>query len=237
MVLLDRILYFLGLTFEDGVFWSVLPLAIATIFIVAYFEKYKDEYPGWNTYFTNALVLLFVSINLFRFIYTIDADGAVNFIDHSAESIATVGLLCFGILVSKFNFSHLLPEKFTRYISSPLTINLIAYAVILFVYSLSGFSWIAVGSLLIIVIMLIAIFNLIKWPLNIFFRYVKKEKEKEELESIREQKYQIGELKKELSLRKKKLEKSILGEIERKKRQAIKEKKVLRGEKLRKRSR
>ena len=234
MVLLNKIWYFLGLTFRADVFWGVLPLALATILIIAYFERYKNEEMGWNTYFTNTLVLLFVSINLFRFIYTVDVDGAVNFIDHSAESLATVGLLCLGILVSKFNFSHLLPEKFTKYTSSPLTINIIAYAVILFVYSLSGFSWLSVASLLIIVVLLTAIFELIKWPLYIAFRYVKKEKEREELENVREQKYQIGELKRVLSFKKKKLKNNILRDIDKRKRQAIKEKKILRGERLRK---
>ncbi len=227
--LLSSIWYFLALTFSIDVLWIVLPLAFATVLIIVYFERYKEEEPGWNTYFANSFVLLFVSVALLRFIYSVDSEGLVNFMDHSAESISSVALLCLGILISKFNFSHLLPERFTQYVSSPLTINLIAYAVILFVYSLQGFSWIAFFSLFIIVILLIVVFNLIKWPLDIFFKYVKKEKEREELESIREQKFQIDELKRTLRFKKRKLKNVIFKEVERKKKQVLKEKRVLRG--------
>lgn len=225
--LLDTIWNLLGLTFNSEVLWNVVPLAFATLIIVVYFERYKDEEPGWNTYFTNSLVLLFVSIALLRFIYNVDADGMVNFIDLPAESIATIGLLCLGILLARFNFSHLFPERFVRYISSPLTINLIAYAVILFVYSSLGFSWIVFFSLLIIVILLVAVINLAKWPLDILFKYVKKEKDREEMEFAKEEKFQIDELKRKLSIRKRKLKMIELKDAERAKRQAIKIKRAL----------
>jgi len=227
VILIDKIFYFLRLTLEADVLWNVLPLAIATVLIIAYFERYKGEEMGWNTYFANSLVLLFVSISLLRFIYNTDSEGLINFADYGAESIACVALLGLGILISNFNFSHLLPERFVRYISSPLTINLIAYAIILFVYSLEGFSWLAVASLVIIVILLVVIFELIKLPLNIFFKYVKKEKEKEEIQSIKEQRFQIDELKRTLQHRKNVLNRVILREIERKRKKAIKEKKIL----------
>ena len=59
MKLWDSVNYFLNLTLNEDVLWMVFPLLIATVVMLFYFEKYKDERPGWNTYVANSLVLLF----------------------------------------------------------------------------------------------------------------------------------------------------------------------------------
>ena len=63
------VLYFLKLTLVPEILWSVLPLAISTLVVLAYFQRYEVEREGWNGYLANALVLLFVSMSLFRYIY------------------------------------------------------------------------------------------------------------------------------------------------------------------------
>ncbi len=224
----NQIIYFLKLTLEIEVFWSVLPLALATIFIVTYFSRYEDEGAGWNTYLSNSLVLIFVSMNLFRYIYQLDLGGIDNFIHYYQKSVATVFLLLIGSFLVRINFGHVFPEKFAKYLSSIVTINLIAYVIILFVFSTKAFSWIIFISLLLIITILSLIFELIKIPLRKFFDYIEKQKQKEELKHVKEQKFQIDELKNELKKRKKNLKKTKLKKANQDKDKAVKIKEEIR---------
>lgn len=224
---LSELIYFFNLTTESNVLWSVLPLIIATIIIVVYFQRYRDENPGWNSYLTNSLVLLFVSMELFRHIYNIDGAGAINFLDYQARSIASVFLFLIGFLVLRFNFEHLLPERFSRYISSPITINLVAYAIILFVHSNRNPNFVTLISLLIMIIFFSLILNSIKIPAREIFDYVEKEKRKDKIKDIKEEKYQIDELKRELKQKERRLNKIELEKIEKERRDAIKMKKII----------
>lgn len=226
--ILKDIGYFLALTIKTEVLWNVIPLAFATILIIFYFERYKEERPGWNTYLTNTLVLLFVSMSLFRHIYGLSVDGFYNFVDYPGKTIVTAFVLLVGFLLMKFNFEHLLPEKYTGYISSPLTINLMAYVAILFVFSSVKMSWTAFFALLLIVLILSAILSLIRIPLKKFSVFLKKEKKKERVKNIKEEKYQIKELKRELRYMEKELKKVQLKELDKEKKEAIKLKKFLR---------
>lgn len=232
--ILGNIWYLLSLTAKPLIFWEILPLAIITLLIIAYFQLYRGEKPGWNTYLSNSLILIFISISLIRFVYTMDSDGIANFTDFPSKTVAIIILIGIGIFLTRFNFEHLLPEKYAIYLSSPLTINLIAYAIILFVHSESSVSWINILSLLIIIIGLSVIFNLIKIPIRKFFIYFEKEKEKERMENIKEAKLEIDELKKDLKYREKELIKKKLKDAEREKREAIKIKKTLKGQPLKK---
>ena len=223
------ILYFLKLTAKPEVLWNVLPLAITAILIIVYFEKYRDERPEGNTFLTTSLVLIFVSMNLFRYIHGLSADGFYNFVDYPAKTIATALLLLVGSLTVRFNFEHLLPEKFSKHLSSSTTVHLVAYAVILFVYSSFELNWEVFFALLIIVVSLTIILHLFKMPLRRFFEYTRKQKEKERLKDAKEAKFQIDELKEELKYRNKELRKIRLKEAEREKKEALGLKKALRG--------
>lgn len=192
--LLENIIHYLQLTLVPEVLWSVIPLAIATLLLIIYFQRYRTEKMGWNSYLSNSLVLLFVSLSLFRYIYNISGLGASNFITYSAKSIAAVFVLLIGFILIRFNFEHLLPERFADYVSNPLTVNLAAYAVVLFVYSSRPFSGKAFIALLFIVVVLSIMLHIIKIPLHWLFEYIKKEKEKEKVKSVKEIRYQIDEL-------------------------------------------
>lgn len=217
----------LKLTLVKEVLWSVLPLAIATILVIFYFQLYKNEKPRWDTYLSNSLVLIFVSISLLRYIYNINGEGAINFIDYQYRSIAVMFLLLVGLILMRFNFEHLLPEKIARYLSSPLTINIIAYAVILFVYTPAKPSIELAVSLLILIAVVSFVLNLLKIPLRKFLAYIKKEKDKEKLRNVKEIKFQISELKRELKFTEEKLRKGKLKDIEKERKQLSKLKKIL----------
>ncbi|MBT4135437.1 hypothetical protein HOD75_03880 [archaeon] len=208
----QNVLYFLELSFDKNVLWIVFPLLIATIIMLFYFEKYKDEKPGWNTHVSNSLVLLFVAMILFRQIYNIDGLGMINFVENISKFVVSLVILLIGIIILFLNFEHFLPEKIARYVSSPLTLNLIAYVVILYVFSEIQDGWGIFISLLIIFALLIVILNLIRIPLRNLFEYIKKMKEKEKVEEIKGEKKPIHEKKKmikkeEVLIRKEKKEK------------------------------
>lgn len=223
---LNHIWYYIKLTGNNDVLWAVAPLAIATIMILSYFERYKEEMPGWGSYFSNSLVLLFVSLSLFRYIYSLNGLGAANFLEYPQKSIASVLLLGLGSALLSFNFRHILPEKVASYLSSPLSVNLVAYGVILFVYS-DSISILSSVSLIVWILSLSLFINLMRIPLRKLFVYIEREKKKEELKNAKEQKFRISELKEELKKREKNVKKYKLKEAEDKKKQALKVKKVL----------
>tara|TARA_Y100000310_G_scaffold344450_1_gene457276 strand:+ start:337 stop:1041 length:705 start_codon:yes stop_codon:yes gene_type:complete len=225
--LLETISYFWDLTFTTGVLWIIIPLALATIIILMYFERYEKEKAGWNTYLSNSLVLLFVSLLLFRYIYSINNAGFFNFVEHLDKTIASAVLLLIGLILLKFNFEHILPERFAKYLSSVLTINILAYALVLFVYSKFPPTLNELLALLIMVIVFSTILNLAKLPLSKIFKYVQKEKRKEQFKDVKESKYQIKELKGDLKSREKALEKTKVKELDEKKEDAIKLKKMI----------
>jgi len=218
----QNILYFLRLSSLPDVFWIVFPLLIATIVMLFYFEKYYDEELGWNTSVANSLVLLFISIALLRYIYSIGDGGAFNFIIFSEKTLVVILLLVIGILLLSLNFKHLLPEKIAYFISSPLIINLIAYAGILFVYSASVPSGIFFLALLIFSFGIFSLLNGIRIPIRLIFKYLKKIKEKEPIENIKKEKQKLKKEKKRIKLEEQKLKKSKLKESIKKKKEALK---------------
>lgn len=224
------ILELLKLTAEPDVLWTiVLPLAIGTIVMVVYFQKYRDERPGWNGYVANSLILIFISVALFRHIYEIDIFGFGNYIAYVGKTLAVFLLLLIGSTIVNLNFGHFLPEAVSRHVSSPLGINTFAYVVILYVQTSLENSFILFLSLIIILIVLLIVFNFIKWPLRKFFDYTRKIKEKEKVKDLKEEKFEITELKKELKYRRQRLEKSEIKELDKQKKEAVKLKRVIRG--------
>mgnify|MGYP001604973701 CR=1 FL=1 len=221
------IAYFLKLTIVPEVVWHILPLFIATAIILTYFEKYRDEREEWGSYLSNSLVLMFVAIGLFRHIYTVGIPGFDNLITYTDKSIAAVFLLFIGWILLKFNFEHLLPRRFARHLSSVLTLHLLAYATILYVYSDLGFSWIVVLALLVLIIAISAILNLIRLPLKKLFAYTAKVKARERVENVKEARYELDELKRELKTRKRELEKIEVGQLEKQKKEAVRLKKII----------
>jgi len=241
MEIYNNILVLLKTTIEPEVLWVVLPLFIATIVMIVYFEKYAEEKPGWNTYVANSLVLLFVSIYLLRFLYNVDGVGLINYITFLNRFVLSLLILFMGIAILFTNFSHFLPEKIAKYLGSPLTLNLIAYIAIVMVYSPLKTGFIEFISSLLFLSILWLMFNGLKILISKFFIYLKKLKEKEKREDIIELKKPIQERKKglkrgEISLKKEKKEviveekkvvKEMLSKLDNQKKEAIKLKKLV----------
>ncbi len=223
----DLVTYFANLTFEPEVFWTVAQLIVATVIVLVYMEIYKDEDLGWNTYLSNSLVLLFMSMTLLRYIYGINGMGFQNYLDYSDKFLATIFLMLVGSLMVRLNFSHLLPEKIAKYMSSVLSVNLIVYAIVLFVQSNKSFSWMIFSSLLFIIVFLGVLFSLVKVPIKKLRVYLQKEKKKERMHNAKEAVFEIEELKNTLKLRERELKQIKLKEAEAKKHEGEILKKIL----------
>ncbi|MAG38055.1 hypothetical protein CMI45_01560 [Candidatus Pacearchaeota archaeon] len=225
--LINTVWELLKTTGKPEILWVVLPLAITTLLMVIYFQRYKDERPGWNDYFANSLILIFVSMALFRAIYELDILGLGNYLEYGWKTLAVLLLLIFGTLIVKLNFGHFFPERLSRIISSPLTTNTIAFIVILYVHTGLENSWTLFLSLLLILLGLLIVFNLIKWPIRKMFEYSEKIKKKEKIENIQQEKFEISELDKAIKYKKKKLNKQKIKDLDKQKKEALRLKKEI----------
>jgi len=246
--IIEFLFYFLKLSVQTELLWIVLPLIIATIVMLFYFEKYEEK-PGWNSYVANSLVLLFVGMIMLRQIYNIGNAGAINYIDYPAKFFVSITVLIVAMIIFFLNFQRFLPEKIARIISSPLTINLLAYVLLLYVFSGIEDGIQIILSLVFLYLILLIILNLIKIPLKKLFKYLKKMKEKEKIQEIKDKKSEamktkeqlekeekflekkknhIKKTKKQIQRQTKKEEKEMLKEFDKQKKQAIKLKKIVR---------
>lgn len=234
------LIYFLKLTTQTELLWTILPLAITTLIMIFYFEKYKGECPGYNTYVSNSMVLIFISMILFRFIYSIDGAGTINYVTYLSKTVFTAFILFLGIALLFMNFEHFLPDKIAIYASSPLTLNLIAYIAILYVNAgfVSTFTAklspspvfdqtsIAIALVLLFVILLLLL-NLIKIPVKKMFVKMKKMKEQEKVEELLKDKKEIDKQKKDIKKLEKKVTKEKLKVLDKQKKEVIKLKKLV----------
>jgi len=224
----NQLVYFSKLTLQSNVIWPVLPLFLATILIIIYFGIYKEEHADWNTHLSNTFVLMFVSIALLRYIYGLGEEiTGYNYFFYLDKTLATVILFAVGIIMVRFNFEHLLPNKITKYMSSPLSVNLLAYAIILFVHAENKITWHSYIALLIMIIILFGVLLLLGLFTGRFSKYVEKEKAKERRTNVKEAAFQIKEMKNELKRREKELKQLELKKLEKQKKEAVSLKKII----------
>ncbi|MFH1290636.1 MAG: hypothetical protein ABIH92_04470, partial [Nanoarchaeota archaeon] len=161
-----------------------------------------------------------------------------------SKTIVSAIVLFIGILLLFLNFEHYLPEKVARYMSSPLTVNLIAYVIILYVYSdvplngvgralsvytspPTGSTWVVVLALIILFVLLLAILNLLKIPIEKLFRRLREMKDKERIENFTKEQKKLDQQKKDIKKEEKKLKKVTLREVNKKKKEAKKLRKIV----------
>ncbi len=134
--------------------WIAIPLLITIFLMEFYFGKYKKEELGWNTAYGNAIVLIFVAVDLVRHVYNLGDLFSFHF------KTLIIGLLIIdGVILVLIDFYHLLPKTFAFGLSSKLPINFLAYCAIIFVYTNISPTIITLAALL---LFLIAIFTIMK---------------------------------------------------------------------------
>lgn len=158
--------------------WILLPLIAALFLIEFYFARYKKEELGWNTAVSNALVLLFVGLNLCSFLYSSKAgqNMLVGFGPEVELVVLSVALkksaiAYFIILESVFllilNFFHLANKCFAFGISSGMILNFMGVMAIIFVYTpvspkLNLFTLASIPAILTLFIIMAAFFAIVR---------------------------------------------------------------------------
>ena len=116
--------------------WITIPLVLTLFLMQFYFVKYTREQLGWNAAVANTLVLVFVSLDLFRFIFHYSAPPSfLNWLLFPVKSLIAFIVVIEGLLLFFADFLHFLPKRIAFFISSSLPVNLTAYLAIVLVYT------------------------------------------------------------------------------------------------------
>jgi len=141
--------------------WIAVPLILTLIMVELYFGKYRDEKIGWNTALTNALVLVFVSLNLFQFIYRQEGEKFFR-IFYTTHFYIALAILLLGILLFFIDFFHLIPEVLAFTISAHLPVNITAYTAIAMVYNNLPLDFITILAWFLLILILGVFFFFVK---------------------------------------------------------------------------
>lgn len=143
--------------------WIVAPLVLTLVLMTFYFGKYTEEELGWNTAVGNSIVLLFVSIDLLRYLFHLTEPGSIlNYQDEWVKALISLGVVAEGITLLLSSFFKALPKHFTFFICSPLPVNLQAYVAIAIVYTDIPFDLATLVAALLLFFILLVSVTLIK---------------------------------------------------------------------------
>ena len=82
--------------------WMAVPLVLTIFLMELYFSRYSAEELGWNSAYGNALVLLFVTVDLFRYLYN------NNLLEMMSLKLAlALAVAILAILLTMINFLHI----------------------------------------------------------------------------------------------------------------------------------
>jgi len=104
---------------KPTILWAVTPLFITLLVMQIYFGRYRTEELGWNTAFGNAISLFWVSANLMRYLsenYTIQQ--LVSESELILKLIITFTIALWAIILTLFNFAHIIQKRISFIISS-----------------------------------------------------------------------------------------------------------------------
>ena len=113
--------------------WMVIPVLFTLFLVELYFGRYKAEELGWNSAFGNSLVLIFVSIDMIRLLYS--QTGLEAFMYINPKMALIIAVVVEGLALTLMAFYHILPKGMAFNMSSALPMNFIAYMSILLIYT------------------------------------------------------------------------------------------------------
>ena len=137
--------------------WIVIPLLLAMLFVTIYFGRYRYEELGWNSAFSNSLILIFISVDLVRRLFI---EGILGYADF--KNLLVLAVIFEGVVLLMISFFHLLPKKVAFNLYQNVPINVIAYAAVVLVYSNIKIDFITVIDAIILVLVLTFVLNLIR---------------------------------------------------------------------------
>ena len=205
-IILDRLVELLkapAVNLEMG--WIVAPLVLTLILMTFYFGKYSEEELGWNTAIGNSIVLLFVAIDLLRYLFHLTEPGSIlNYQVEWVKALISLGVATEGITLLLSSFFKALPKHFTFFICSPLPVNLQAYVAIAIVYTDIPFDWATLVSAIVLFFILLIALTLIKKLEHVFLVRLEKAREDE----LEEERRVLEEKKKKIAAEEKQLKKT-----------------------------
>jgi len=143
--------------------WMTIPLIVIFLVMEFYFARYKRDELGWGSATSNSLVLFFIFIDLIRQIYT---QYGMDFI-FQEELVVVIPIVVFvgllGLTLMVMNLFREIPKRVAFFVSSPLTVNYIAYFAIFTVYSKIELDVHLFLSVFVLYLILLGFFWLLKW--------------------------------------------------------------------------
>ena len=119
------------------VLWAIAPLVITLFLVQIYFGRHRQEELGWESAYGNSVVLIFVVVDLVR--YLIQRYGfyaVIQFGNEAFYKLVIVAVIFF-VAISLFfiDFFHSLSKRISFFLSSALFIVFVAYLAIVSIYS------------------------------------------------------------------------------------------------------
>lgn len=187
-------------------FWMIIPLIITLLLMTFYFGKYTKEELGWNSAIGNSIVLLFVAIDLLRYIFHLTIPGSIlNYQEEWVKTLISLGVAAEGITLLLSTFFKALPKRITFFICSPAPVNLQAYVAIALVYTDVPFDGATLVSAILLFFILLLLLTIIKLLEHIFIIKVEEAK----LHELETEQKKMEEEKKALKEQETKLKKEI----------------------------
>ena len=116
--------------------WIVAPLVTTLILMEFYFGRYKDEELGYNSSVANSLVLLFVSLDLVRYLYsTVGARAFTDILNLPSKTIIALIVAAQAIALFYISYYHILPRRLSFVLTNTTVINLTAYVAAVIIYT------------------------------------------------------------------------------------------------------
>ena len=145
--------------------WIVTPLIATMLLMEFYFGRYKKEELGWNTAVGNSIMLIFVSIDLLRQLYSeffLIGLVAERFAEVQIKTFIALFIFLEGLTILAFNFFHALPKRLAFSLSSVLSINFTAYMAIVLIYTDVPMSWSTFWAGVMLLTILKIVFDVLK---------------------------------------------------------------------------
>ena len=123
---------------NPSMLWAAVPLLASLIIITMYYARYPQEEQGWESAVGNTLVLVFVSIDLIRYVYQnpqVEDIVRVAGIPLPMKTFAAALVLLEGFSLLVITYNHMLTKRTMHAVTSPLPVNLTAYVAMSVVYS------------------------------------------------------------------------------------------------------
>jgi len=162
--------------------WIITPLIVTLVLMTFYFGRYTMEELGWNTAVGNSIVLLFVTIDLLRYVFNLTTPGSIiNYELHPISTIICLIVAAEAITLMFTSFFKALPKSVTFFLCAPLPVNLQAYIAISIVYTSITLDWYTLLAVIVLIIILYFAIKLLQFGERELIKIIR-QKSLEELE-------------------------------------------------------